>query len=103
MIKLGRLSLLCTLTILPSVALADVEMQVVPNNWRIQNYVGSSSQVFFAGTNCPNGVLNFTNMSEGEKSRFWAAVMNAKALMKPIGVFYETASGTCQITSFYIP
>jgi hypothetical protein len=37
-----------------------------------------------------------------EKNRFVAMVTTAKAAGKYMGVFYETVSGNCQITSFYL-
>lgn len=84
--------------------LADTLIEAEPINWRLQNYVSSptSIQVGFAGTSCINGTLNFaTTATADDKNRFWSLILTAKNTGKTIGVYYETVSGNCNITSFY--
>lgn len=83
-------------------ALADAYIEVVPTGWRLQNYVNGNVAVYYTGSPCVSGSLTFPgNISPTELNRFWSLVMTAKATGHTIGVYYETVSGTCQITSFY--
>jgi hypothetical protein len=89
--------------LISSPAYADNEIYVVPTGWRLQVYVGGQVAAYFAGTSCFSGqVLMPPNATADEKNRFVAMVTTAKAAGKYMGVFYETASGSCQITSFYL-
>jgi len=85
-------------------AKADNEIYVVPSGWRLQNYMGGSGLVaWFTGSTCTNGLLSFSSTATADdRNRFFSAVLSAKLSGKSVGVFYETASGSCQITSFYL-
>lgn len=97
----GATFILAVLTSSP--AYADNEIYVVPTGWRLQVYVGGQVAAYFAGTSCFSGqVLMPPSATADEKNRFVAMVTTAKAAGKYMGVFYETASGSCQITSFYL-
>jgi hypothetical protein len=85
-------------------AWADSVIYAVPTNWRLQNYIGTQGIVaWFTGSSCGNGALNLSSSSTSdERNRFWTLVLTAKVSGKAVGVYYETATGTCQITSFYM-
>lgn len=84
-------------------AYADNEIYAVPTGWRLQVFVGGQVVAYFAGTSCFSGeVLMPPNATADEKNRFVAMLTTAKAAGKRMGVFYETASRSCQITSFYL-
>ncbi len=87
-----------------TMARADSEMFVVPANWRLQNYIGGSGLVaWYTGSTCTNGLLSFSSSATSDdRNRFFSAVLSAKLSGKAVGVFYETVSGSCQITSFYM-
>lgn len=82
-------------------ALADTSIETVPNGWRLQNYVGGDLKIFFTGSPCGAGQLRLAGTDE-EKNRLWALILTAKASGKSVGIFYETSSGACNITSFYM-
>ena len=90
--------------IFSSAAMADTEIVGVPTNWRLQNYIGSQGVVtWYAGSTCSNGMLNFSPSSTAdERNRYFSLILTAKMSGKQVGVYYETASGLCQTTSFYI-
>lgn len=82
---------------------ADNEIYVVPTGWRLQVFIGGQVTAYFAGTSCFSGQVTMPpSATADEKNRFVAMVTTAKAAGKYMGVFYETASGNCQITSFYL-
>lgn len=83
-------------------AYADALIEAVPTNWRLQNYVNSGVTAYFTGSSCISGGLSFgPSATSDDKNRFWSLIMTAKALGKTVGIYYETTSGLCQITSFY--
>jgi hypothetical protein len=83
-------------------ALADSVLEEDAQNWRLQNYVSNVVVVYFTGSPCTSGALNFpSNATSDDKNRFWALVLTAKSTGKKVGVWYETTSGNCQITSYY--
>jgi hypothetical protein len=85
-------------------ALADANVEEDVQNWRLQNYVSNTVSAYFTGSSCTYGMLTFpSTASADDKNRFWALVLTAKTTGKKVGVFYETTSGTCQITSYYTP
>jgi len=85
-------------------AWADSDIFAVPTNWRLQNYVSSQGVVaWFTGSNCTNGLVSFdSSASADDKNRFYSTVLTAKISGKAVGIFYETTSGACHITSFYL-
>lgn len=85
-------------------AMAENQIEAVPASWRLQNYIGSAGVVvWYSGSTCTNGQLTFSSTATvDERNRFFAMILTAKVSSKVIGVFYETATGSCQITSFYM-
>ncbi len=83
---------------------ADTEIVAIPTAWRLQNYIGNQGlTAWFTGSTCTNGLLSFSATSTlDDRNRFFSLVLSAKISSKTISVFYETTSGYCQITSFYI-
>lgn len=91
------LSVLCA-----SPCFADANLEAVPTAWRLQQYVGSSVNAYYTGSPCTSGLLQLGgSVSADEKNRFWSLVLTAKATGKSVGIYYETTSGSCNITSFY--
>jgi hypothetical protein len=89
--------------LIPGPAYADNEIYAAPTGWRLQVYIGGQVGAYFAGTSCFSGeIMMPPSATADEKNRFIAMVTTAKAAGKRMGVFYETASGSCQITSFYL-
>jgi hypothetical protein len=100
----SALALFAATSFLNTAAFADTEIQAVPTNWRLQNYIGGSGVVaWFTGSTCTNGALNFpSSATADDKNRFFSLILSAKISSKTVGVYYETVSGNCQITSFFI-
>lgn len=82
-------------------ALADTVIEVVPTGWRLQYYVGGDLYLYYTGSPCTSGQLHLST-TDAEKDRLWALMMTAKATGRSVGIYYETGSGTCNITSFYM-
>ena len=85
-------------------ASADTEIYASPASWRLQNYIGGSGLVaWFTGSSCTIGLISFSSgATNDDRNRFASMVLSAKLSGKSMGVFYETTSGSCQITSFYL-
>ncbi|WP_287004790.1 MULTISPECIES: hypothetical protein [Sphingobium] len=85
-------------------AMAENQIEAVPANWRLQNYIGSAGVVvWYSGSTCTNGQLTFsTSTTADERNRFFAMILTAKISSRVVGVFYETVTGSCQINSFYM-
>lgn len=80
---------------------AVVELDVVPTQWRLENYVSDNPVVWYSGSLCDNGKLEFdSNATDEDKNRFWAMVMAAKLSGAEIFVRYEDVSDVCDIVSF---
>ncbi|MBO9708831.1 MAG: hypothetical protein J7521_11520 [Caulobacter sp.] len=85
-----------------SAALADVNLESSVTGWRLQNYVPNNIVVFYAGSSCASGSLTFgPTATADDRNRFYSLILTARSAGKKVGVFYETASGSCQIQSFY--
>jgi len=83
-------------------AIADQVVEEDVQGWRLQNYVPGTVLVYFTSSPCVSGMLSFpTSATSDDKNRFWSLVLTAKATGKKVGVYYETVSGSCQITSYY--
>ena len=81
---------------------ADVNMEVVPTGWRLQNAIGDSQIiVYYTGSSCGSGLMTLAGTSD-EANRFWATVISAKIAGKAIGVFYNPSAAGCPISSFYL-
>jgi hypothetical protein len=85
-------------------AWADANIEASPAGWRMQNYAPNTLLVHFTGSPCQYGTLSFpANATNEDRNRFYALVLSAATTGKKVGVYYETVSGSCQITSFYTP
>jgi hypothetical protein len=102
-----RIAIYCIATAIlfgSDTAFADNNIQGSPASWRLQNYVGGLVSIYYSGSTCTNGLLNLpASSSADERNRLWSLVMTAKATGSTVGIFYETTSGNCNITSFYYP
>ena len=99
---ISKFSLVMLAVLVPTAAFADANIEAVPTAWRLQNYTGSNMNVFYAGSPCIYGSLVLgASVSADDKNRFWSLILTAKATGKTVGIFYETTSGACNITSFY--
>jgi hypothetical protein len=85
-------------------AYADNQIEAVPTGWRLQNYVSNVVNIYFTGSACTSGALSLpANATSDDKNRLWSTILTAKATGRAVGIFYETVSGNCNITSFYAP
>lgn len=82
--------------------LADAYVEAVPTGWRLQSYVSSGTYLYYTGSSCTSGYLQASAMSEDDRNRLWSTILTGRALGKAVGIFYETASGNCGITSFFL-
>ncbi len=91
--------------IAPEAGLAtQVNLQEVPTNWRLQNYVGGAMWVYYtsAPSPCPDGGLQLPpSATSDELNRFWSLVLTAKTTGAQVGIYYDSV--TCLISSFYAP
>lgn len=93
-------SLISFLVALPVYA-AVVQMDAVPTNWKLENYIGDIVIAWYAGSSCVNGGVQFSSSATiGDKNRFWADVLAAKVSGKHIFVRYDNATTNCFIVSF---
>lgn len=102
---LAHLSAFCAYALLfNSPALAESHILAVPNNWLLQNYMNASGVVsWFTGSSCNNGLITLPpSATDDDRNRFFSLILSAKISGKAVGVYYETVSGSCQISSFYI-
>jgi len=77
-----------------------IAMEVVPTAWKLENYVGNNVVVWYSGTTCNNGLLQFTDQATiDDKNRFWATIMSAKVSGKKVFVRYDNTN-SCKINSF---
>ena len=94
---------LASLVLFSQSAKADNMIYTVPTGWRLQNFVGSHVVAYYAGTSCFGGqVLMPSTSTDEEEDRFIAMVTTAKVTGRNMGVYYETSSGNCYITSFFL-
>jgi hypothetical protein len=83
-------------------AFADAFFEVSPAAWRLQVYIPDLVVAYYTPSPCVGGSITFSsNATQDDRSRFYALVLSAQATGKKVGVYYETVSGGCQITSFY--
>ena len=72
----------------------------VPSSWKLENYSGNNVVVWYSGTTCTNGLLQFKNSATIEdKNRFWSTVLSAKVANKVMFVRWDDTDG-CKIDSF---
>ena len=83
-------------------AFADAFFEASPATWRLQNYVPNVLVAYYTPSTCASQVITFpSNATQDDRNRFYALVLSAQTTGKKVGVYYETVSGGCQITSFY--
>ncbi|KRA63874.1 hypothetical protein ASD79_21520 [Caulobacter sp. Root655] len=100
--KIATIALLASALLAASPALADNYFEAVPTGWKMQNYVPNNLITYYTGTACYAGQISFgPNATNEDKNRFYSLVLTAQTTGKKIGVFYETVSGSCQISSFF--
>jgi hypothetical protein len=95
----------CLFFVMPAPAFADNLIETIPTGWRLQNYLNASDLVtWYTGSSCNNGLLTFpSTASEDIKNRYYSLILSAKSAGRSVGIFYETTSGACSITSFFSP
>ncbi len=104
-LKRSALLAFCAAATVPShSAMAENQIEAVPASWRLQNYIGSAGVVvWYSGSTCTNGQLTFSSTATAdERNRLFAMILTAKVSSRLVGIFYETVTGSCQITSFYM-
>lgn len=103
MIREGFLIASLLLTSLNSAQAAMTFVSTTPDQWRLENYSGSSVVVWFSGSSCSSGQLTFAaDATPAQISRFWAAVTVAKLTGQKMFLTYDNANAptTCPIISF---
>ncbi len=94
------LSLLAAVAGTPAVA-AEALLEGDPATWRLQNYVPNDVKVFFSGSPCQYGRLQFpASATTQDKDRFFSMVLTARSTGRNMGVYYDNVS--CDIWSFYL-
>jgi hypothetical protein len=87
-------------------ACADNQVSGIPSSWQLTNYNDSSGgvTVFNAGSTCVYGQMQMSASltSNDDRNRFWSMILTAKVAGRNVVVRYETSSGNCRITNFYI-
>lgn len=103
--RFWKSSFLITISLaISSPVYADLYVEAVPTNWKLQDYISGVVNAYYVGTSCYAGGVSFpASATIDDKNRFWALVLSAKSTGKPVGIYYETVTGNCQITSFYAP
>ena len=75
-----------------------------PTNWRLQDYVGSSVDVYFTGSaasSCTSGLMQMpSTATTDEINRFWSLILTAKTTGAKVGVIYDSV--TCLISTFWL-
>ena len=93
---LAALALACTTS--PVVASSN-SIVAVPTAWRLENYTGGNTVVWYTGAPECTGNLSFdSNATADDRNRFWATIMTGKAAAKKVFVYYDMV--TCKIVSF---
>jgi hypothetical protein len=94
------LSLLAAVAGTPAVA-AEALLEGDPATWRLQNYVPNNIMVFFTGSPCQYGRMQFSSAATvQDKDRFFSMVLTARSTGRKMGVYYDDVS--CDIWSFYL-
>jgi hypothetical protein len=95
-----RISLLALSALACTGAFASqVQLAVVPTNWKLENYVGGRVALWNTGSPCYGGALNLAaGATQNDHSRLFAAVVAGKTAGKTVFVIYETTD--CTIVSF---
>jgi len=85
-------------------AFADAQVSGNPSTWQLANYLGGDVTVFNTGATCIYGQMQMPSSltSSDDRNRFWSMILTAKVTGRNVTVRYETTSGLCRITNFYI-
>ena len=79
----------------------EVAVTAVPTEWVIENSMGGFINAYNTGTSCPGGRLRLhTDVTEGDKNRFWSTIMAAKLSNKSVTVWYDPNLADCQLMRF---
>lgn len=78
-----------------------ISLEVVPEAWKLENYINDNVVVWYAGSSCVNGRLLLPgNASLDDKNRLWSVIMAAKVSSKKVFVRYDNSTSSCFIESF---
>jgi hypothetical protein len=100
--RINQIALFCLAAFAGPSFAADVMVEAVPTNWRMEDYLGGAIDIWYSGSSCANGHMVLSAATPADvRSRFWSLVLTAKATGKYIGVFYDDTSSSCLITHFY--
>lgn len=84
-----------------AIAQALVELQAVPSAWQIQEYFPNQTSLFFTGSSCTNGQLNFPSTAvQADQDRLWALILAAKAASQPVIIYYWVSGSSCYISTY---
>jgi len=97
--KVAALTALATACVAGSAFASIAQVTAIPATWRLENYTGGNTVVWYTGAPECTGSLSFdSSATTDDRNRFWATVMTGKAAAKKVFVRYDTA--TCKIASF---
>ena len=83
-----------------SVPAAQVFINAIPTNWRLENYPGDTVAAWYTGSSCPSGQLALVGFSANDKNRFFALILSAKIAGSKVIVSYDNTTSACTIVSF---
>ena len=80
-----------------------ISIQGSPATWRPQNYAGGGVVVYYAGSSCAQGALEFAaGTTSDDENRLWSLLVAAKIAGQDVGIFYYVSGTSCIIQSFYL-
>ncbi|MGA7436743.1 MAG: hypothetical protein WBW32_01295 [Luteibacter sp.] len=103
-IRKGVVAVSCLLALGTSAsAMATAHIMVPANQILLQNQIGTTPVLFFAGSGCSNGHLNLdpTQSSDREKL-LWATILSAKASGVNVSFDYDMNGDICYIRNFSV-
>lgn len=78
-----------------------VELQAVPSTWQIQEYFPNQTELFFTGSSCTNGQLQFPSTAvQADQDRLWALILAARASGQSVIVYYWVSGTNCYISTY---
>jgi hypothetical protein len=76
-----------------------VYLEESPAKWRLQQYEPNTPAIYFTGSSCPAGGLQFAATATTEdKDRLWSLVLSAKSYNRKVFVIYDPSG--CVMSSF---
>jgi hypothetical protein len=80
---------------------AATTIHVVPTTWKLESYSAQSVVIWYAGSNCGNGVLTLpSTATQIDHNRLYATVAAAKLANSKMFVIYDETSPSCAIISY---